>query len=275
MYVHIFAIATQTPLMKFLIFAVFNLLISFASFSQASQANFKYVLHKADTRGETKAGWLHAKHTFTFNNYYDPERMNFGALRVFNDDRIDRGRGFPTHPHNNMEIITIVLKGSVFHKDDFGNSGVIKAGDVQIMSAGTGINHSEANNSSTEDIELFQVWVFPNKKDVKPRYQQKSGLLNNLPKNGFRTLVSPSDTNAVFLYQNAVFVMGGLDAQKKTEYKIRFSGNGVYAFIVEGSGKINGIQVNRRDGIGIWETSKINIEAGSDMKILLMEVPMN
>jgi quercetin 2,3-dioxygenase len=235
---------------------------------------FKYVLHKANTRGETATGWLKAKHTFTFNNYYDPERMNFGALRVFNDDWIDANKGFPLHPHNNMEIITIVLKGAVHHKDDFGNEGTINAGDVQIMSAGTGITHSESNPRN-EPLELFQVWVFPNKKNVKPRYQQKNGIINNLPANAFRTIVSPTDTNGVFLYQNSVFSMGRFDNKRKAEYKMAYKGNGVYAFIVEGSATINGIAADRRDGIGIWNTDKLSIEATSNLKILLMEVPMN
>ena len=237
--------------------------------------DFKYVLHKAETRGETTTGWLLAKHSFTFNNYYDPDRMNFGALRVFNDDWIDKDKGFPFHPHNNMEIITIVLNGSMHHQDDFGNSGVIRASDVQIMSAGTGITHAETNPSKTEHIESFQIWVIPNKKNVKPRYQQKNGILNNIPQNTFKTIVSPTDTTAAFLYQNAVFSIGNLSNKKQFNYPLSFTGNGVYAFVIEGSAMVNGITVNRRDGIGVWNTPQITIEATSELKILLMDVPMN
>jgi quercetin 2,3-dioxygenase len=266
---------------------VFVSLICCAFFSQAqvkptgqvasttSSPSFKHVLHKGETRGETKASWLIAKHSFSFNNYYDPERMNFGALRVFNDDWIQANKGFPTHPHSNMEIITVVLKGSMHHKDDFGNEGTIKAGDVQIMSAGTGIKHSESNPSKTEDIESFQIWVFPNKKDVKPRYQQLNGVLKNQANNTFKTIVSPTDSNAVFLYQNAVFTMGMMDAKKKTTHKVAYKGNGVYFFVLEGNAIINGITVNRRDAIGIWDTDNISIEAVSNLKVLLMDVPMN
>jgi quercetin 2,3-dioxygenase len=233
-----------------------------------------YVLHKADTRGETKASWLYAKHSFTFNNWYDPDKMNFGALRVLNDDWIDKGGAFPMHPHNNMEIITIVLDGSIHHTDNMGNSGVINAGDIQVMSAGIGITHAEANASKSEQLRLLQIWVLPNKKNVVPRYQQLNGVLKNQPKNSFKKVVAPDDSNAAFVYQNTVFQMGIFDKGKKAEYTIAFSGNGVYAFILEGSANINGVLVSRRDGLGIWNTGKLVIEAKEDLKLLLMDVPM-
>ncbi|MFN6945964.1 MAG: pirin family protein [Cytophagaceae bacterium] len=236
--------------------------------------HFKYILHKSDTRGQSKTPWLLSRHTFSFNRYYDPERMNFGTLRVLNDDYVDKGKGFGTHPHDNMEIISIVLEGAIEHEDNMGNKGIIKAGDVQIMSAGTGITHSEYNHSKTDPLKFLQIWVFPDKKDVKPRYEQINGILNNVPVNTFKTIVSPTNTNAVFLYQNAVFSIGEFNMQKKAEYSLAYNGNGVYAFILEGSAKINGIPIERRDGIGIWETNKISIETTPGLKILLMDVPM-
>lgn len=240
----------------------------------SEKPQMQYVLHKAGTRGETNAGWLLAKHTFSFNDYYDPDRMNFGTLRVLNDDRIDPGRGFPTHGHNNMEIITIPLKGSVHHKDNMGNSGVINAGDIQVMSAGTGITHSEANNSKDDTLRLLQIWVLSARQNVQPRYDQMNGILNNPPKNGFKKILDPADTAAMFIYQDAVFSMGYFDKNKMAEYKIAKPGNGVYAFIIEGRATINGIEVNRRDGIGIWDVSQLSIQAGENLQILLMDVPM-
>ena len=237
-------------------------------------AQGKYVLHKANTRGETNAGWLLAKHSFSFNDYYDPERMNFGALRVLNDDLIGKGSKFPMHSHANMEIISVPLEGGMAHKDDMGHSGVIRAGDVQIMSAGTGITHSEANESKKDTLKSLQIWVLPNKGNVKPRYQQLNGILANQPQNTFKRFVSPTDSNALFLYQNAVFSMGRFAKSKKTSYKIAFEGNGVYAFVIEGSAKINGVEVGRRDGIGVWGVQELTIEATSDLRVLLMDVPM-
>jgi quercetin 2,3-dioxygenase len=260
------------------VFLLFFLLIfnspELYSQSKSESGKMQYVLHKSETRGETKASWLHAKHSFTFNNWYDPERMNFGALRVLNDDWIDKGGAFPMHPHNNMEIITIVLEGSIHHTDNMGNSGVINAGDVQVMSAGTGITHSEANASKTNQLKLLQIWVLPNKKNVVPRYQQLNGILKDQPKNSFKKVVAPDDTKAAFVYQNTVFQMGIFEKGKKVDYNLAFAGNGVYAFVLEGSANINGVVVNRRDGVGIWNTSKLTIEAREDLKLLLMDVPM-
>lgn len=234
----------------------------------------QYVLHKAATRGETNAGWLLAKHTFSFNDYYAPDRMNFGALRVLNDDRIDPGKSFPTHGHNNMEIITIPLKGEVYHKDNMGNSGAVRTGDIQVMSAGTGVMHSEANHSQKDTLRLLQIWVLPDQANVKPRYQQINGILDNIPQNSFKKVVAPNDSNAIFLYQDAVFSMGQFEKGKKTDYAVAFKGNGVYAFIIEGSAVINGVSLGRRDGIGIRNTKNLSIEATSDLKVLLMDVPM-
>jgi redox-sensitive bicupin YhaK (pirin superfamily) len=238
------------------------------------KASFQYVFHQANTRGESNAGWLLGKHSFSFNEYYDPERMNFGVLRVLNDDQIDPGTGFGTHPHNNMEIITIPLSGTVEHKDNMGNKGLIQAGDVQMMSAGKGITHSEFNHSKTDTLRLLQIWVFPNKQNVTPRYQQINGILTKEKLNAFTKLVAPNDSTALFLYQNVVFSMGKFDKGFKTTYSINWKGNGVYAFVLKGTALVNGIPVNKRDGIGIWDTDHVSLEATQDLEILWMEVPM-
>lgn len=241
---------------------------------QKQQPGMQYVLHKAGTRGETNAGWLKAKHSFSFNNYYDPDRMNFGALRVLNDDIIDPNRAFPMHPHQNMEIISIVLEGAMAHKDNMGKEGLITANDVQIMSAGTGVRHAEANPSKTDTLKSLQIWVLPNRQNVQPRYEQHSNVLKNQPQNSFRTLISPTDTNAIFLHQDAVFTMAKLAKGKKKDYEIQFDGNGVYAFLIEGSAEVNGVPVERRDAIGVWDTDKLSIKANENTRMLLMEVPM-
>lgn len=238
------------------------------------KGTFHHVVHKAETRGETNAGWLLGKHSFSFGEYYDPNKMHFGALRVLNDDRIDPMKGFRTHPHRNMEIITIPLGGVVEHQDNMGNEGVIKTGDVQIMSAGKGITHSEFNPSQTDTLRLLQIWVLPNKQDVTPRYQQINGILKKEVRNEFKKLVAPNDSNALFLYQNTVFSMGKFDKGNTYRYPVAFKGNGVYAFMIEGTAKLNGIPLNSRDAIGIWDTDSILLETTTDTHILFLDVPM-
>ncbi|MGA0231272.1 MAG: pirin family protein [Saprospiraceae bacterium] len=234
----------------------------------------KSVLHKANTRGHVNHGWLDSNHTFSFANYYNPQRINFGVLRVLNDDRVMAGRGFGTHPHDNMEIISIPLDGDLEHKDSMGNVAVIKKGDVQVMSAGTGIFHSEYNKNSDKEVKFLQIWLFPNKRDVKPRYDQIS--LNNEEMNdNLMQILSPNqDDEGVWIHQNAWFHMGNLSKGKSVEYKIKDSRNGVYAFIIDGDVSIEGQELNRRDGYGVWDTDKINIDAISNARVLLMEVPM-
>ena len=234
----------------------------------------KSVLHKANTRGHVNHGWLDSNHTFSFANYYNPQRMNFGVLRVLNDDRVMAGRGFGTHPHDNMEIISIPLDGDLEHKDSMGNVAVIKEGDVQVMSAGTGIFHSEYNKNSDKEVKFLQIWLFPNKRDVNPRYDQIS--LNNEEMNdNLMQILSPNqDDEGVWIHQNAWFHMGNLSKGKSVEYKIKDSRNGVYAFIIDGDVSIEGQELNRRDGYGVWDTDKINIDAISNARVLLMEVPM-
>lgn len=232
------------------------------------------VLHTAETRGSADHGWLKAKHTFSFANYRHPERMNFGVLRVLNDDVIQGGKGFPSHPHDNIEIITIPLDGSIYHKDNMGNESEISLGDIQVMSAGTGVYHSEFNAHETRDLKLLQIWLFTNKRDVKPRYQQIA-IRNIFVKNKFYQVLSPNESDqGVWIYQNAWFNLGSFDKSVSTTYKMRDSNNGLYAFIIDGGAEIEGQKLKKRDGFGIWDKNEILIEAKANSKILLMDVPM-
>ena len=234
----------------------------------------KTVLHKANTRGQANHGWLKANHSFSFANYYNPERMNFGVLRVLNDDHIAAGMGFGTHPHDNMEIITIPLSGQVEHKDSMGNSGVISPGEVQVMSAGTGIQHSEFNKNKDADLKLLQIWIFPNKRQVTPRYDQLD-ISKAETTNGFKQILSPNPNDAgIWIHQNAWFHMGELSANETYNYQLKDSSNGVYAFLIEGETEIENQTLNPRDGMGIWDSSEIEIKSHAQSKILLMEVPM-
>jgi redox-sensitive bicupin YhaK (pirin superfamily) len=232
------------------------------------------VLHKASSRGYASHSWLETYHTFSFASYYNPERMHFGALRVLNDDVIDGGKGFGRHPHDNMEIITIPLEGALEHKDSMKNTAVIEQGDVQVMSAGTGIFHSEYNKNKDQKVRLLQIWVFPNKKNVEPRYDQMSLKLTDRH-NRLQQIVSPNPDDAgVWIYQDAWFHLGKFDKGIETQYSIKKSGNGVYAFIISGDIRINDQILSARDGLGIWNTENIMIQAESDAEFLLMDVPM-
>lgn len=233
------------------------------------------VIHKAENRGFADHGWLKARHSFSFAGYYNPSQMHFGVLRVLNDDEVAPGKGFGTHPHDNMEIITIPLEGALEHKDNMGNHGVIKYGDVQVMSAGTGVMHSEFNASKEERVKLFQIWLFPDKENVKPRYDQVSLNVNDR-RNKLQMIVSPdTEKNGIWIHQQAWLSLGILDKDYKLTYDIRKKGNGVYAMVVRGEFNINNQQLNERDAIGIWNTGKIDIEAkSSNAEILVMDVPM-
>jgi len=235
----------------------------------------KSVLHKAATRGHANHGWLDTHHTFSFANYYNPDRVHFGALRVLNDDVVAGGRGFSKHPHDNMEIISIPLEGDLEHKDSMGNVAVIKQGDVQVMSAGKGIYHSEKNKNLKQEVRFLQIWMFPNQKNVAPRYDQITLKDTNL-KNQFHQILSPNaDDDGVWAHQNAWFHMGNLEKGTQHFYDLKDKTNGVYAFILEGNVTIEGQALNKRDGFGVWDTEKIELDADSDAKVLLMEVPMN
>jgi redox-sensitive bicupin YhaK (pirin superfamily) len=236
--------------------------------------SMKTVLHKADTRGHANHGWLDTHHTFSFANYHNPERMHFGVLRVLNDDRVAEGRGFGTHPHDNMEIISIPMEGDLEHKDSMGNVAVIKEGDVQVLSAGTGISHSEYNMNQDTEVKFLQIWVFPNKKQVEPRYDQIS--VREIEKeNQFYQILSPfKDDQGVWIHQNAWFNLGKFSKQTKVDYTLNLSDNGIYAFILEGKANIQGQELEKRDGFGLWNTDIISVIAEKDSNILLMEVPM-
>ena len=233
------------------------------------------VLHKSNTRGDANHGWLHSKHTFSFANYYNPERMHFGVLRVLNDDVVSGGKGFGTHPHDNMEIISIPLEGDLEHKDSMGNVTVIKNGDVQVMSAGSGIQHSEYNKNKDNEVRFLQIWVFPNKKNVVPRYDQIT--LNAEDRhNAFQQILSPNPDDAgVWIHQNAWFHLAQFDAKQSQVYKMKDKTNGLYVFNLNGDIRVNDQVLNTRDGYGIWNVDEVNIKADTNAEFLLMEVPMN
>ena len=234
----------------------------------------KTIFHKADTRGDANHGWLHSKHSFSFANYYNPERMNFGVLRVLNDDIVSENRGFGTHPHRDMEIVSIPLEGDLKHIDDMGNSTIIKEGDIQVMSAGTGVMHSEYNNSPEKPEKFLQIWIIPNKMNVVPRYDQITIADNSKP-NDYQQILSPNqDDDGVWIYQDAWFHLANFDKAISREYNLKKEGNGIYIFILEGKAKIGDQVLEKRDALGISETNSFKLEALENSKILLMEVPM-
>jgi len=235
----------------------------------------KTIVHKANERGHANHGWLNAYHSFSFASWYNPDRIQFGMLRVLNDDTVAAGMGFGTHPHDNMEIISIPLEGDLEHKDSMGNTTVIKHGDIQVMSAGTGIQHSEYNRNKDRLTKFLQIWVFPNKKNVTPRYDQITLDLKDRH-NKFQQILSPNaDDAGVWIHQDAWFHLGKFDDAVKTAYKVKRAGNGVYAFMIKGKAIINGQELNERDGLGMWDLDSFDVvskEAGTE--ILLMDVPM-
>jgi len=235
----------------------------------------KTIIHKAESRGHANHGWLDSHHTFSFANYYNPERVHFGALRVLNDDRVAAGEGFGQHPHDNMEIISIPLFGDLEHKDSMGNHGVISTGEIQVMSAGTGIFHSEYNKNKDKEARFLQIWVMPNKKNVTPRYDQIS-LADIAKTNELYQILSPNpDDQGVWIHQQAWFHFGDLSEGWTGQYKLKAEKSGVYFFVIEGNVTVAGQELNRRDGIGISETETIDITVTSQTKLLIMEVPMS
>lgn len=234
----------------------------------------KTILHRAATRGHANHGWLNSYHSFSFAGYYNPERIHFGALRVLNDDSVAAGMGFGTHPHDNMEIISIPLSGDLKHRDSMGNETIIKQGDIQVMSAGTGISHSEMNANKDKEVKFLQIWVFPNKKNVQPRYGQIT-LDETKMKNNLLQVLSPNaDDEGVWIHQDAWFSLGNLEKGITKEYQLKGTNSGVYAFVLEGDVTINAEALHTRDGLAISETDLLNITADTDARILLMEVPM-
>ena len=232
------------------------------------------VLHKADTRGHANHGWLNSFHTFSFADYYDPARMHFGMLRVLNDDTVAPGQGFGTHPHNNMEIISLPLEGDLEHRDSMGNTALIRQGDLQVMSAGTGVTHSEYNANGDRDVKFLQIWVFPDKKGVEPRYDQIS-LADIRKENEWYQVLSPSpEDQGVWIHQQAWFHLGEFTRDVTTGYSLKNEGNGVYAFVLDGDVEIEGQPLTSRDGFGIRDIGQIQVRAQAGSSLLLMEVPM-
>lgn len=232
------------------------------------------ILHKADTRGHADHGWLNAYHSFSFASWYNPDRVQFGTLRVLNDDTVAPGMGFGTHPHDNMEIITIPLEGDLAHKDSMGNAATIKTGDVQVMSAGTGIQHSEYNPNTDQRTKLFQIWLFPKTRNVTPRYQQIT-LDTAAQKNDFAQILSPNaDDAGVWIHQDAWFHLADFDKDFSKTYEIKKEDNGIYIFVISGTITVDGQELETRDGYGITNFKSLDIKATSDAKFLLMEIPM-
>jgi redox-sensitive bicupin YhaK (pirin superfamily) len=233
------------------------------------------IIHRADDRGRSEFGWLHSRHSFSFGRYYDPNRMNFSLLRVLNDDIVEPGEGFGEHPHNNMEIISIVLEGELEHKDSTGTGSVIKAGDVQVMSAGKGITHSEFNHSKKDPVSFLQIWIIPIEKNINQRYDQKY-FKPEEQKNKIKTIVSGINQNGgLYINQNASISMGNFDRGKKINYKIHYPGNGAYLFILNGNIKLGGDLLAKRDAIGIFESPEFSFQTVSDTNFIIIDVPMN
>lgn len=236
----------------------------------------KTIVHKSESRGHANHGWLNSYHTFSFSGYHDPERVHFGALRVLNDDTVSGGMGFGRHPHDNMEIVSIPLEGDLEHRDSMGNSAVIKKGEVQIMSAGTGIYHSEKNKNHNEPVKFLQIWVFPDKKNIEPRYDQQA-FDKKGRENTFQTVVSPLGTEdgGVKINQEAWFSLIKLSETTERAYTLKAENHGVYVFVLSGSVEINGEIFKERDGIGVSETGNFILKSVKDAEVLLMDVPMH
>lgn len=233
----------------------------------------KTIFHAANSRGHANHGWLDAKHSFSFASWYNPERIHFGMLRVLNDDIVAPGMGFGKHPHDNMEIITIPLSGAIKHQDSMGFSEVIEAGEVQVMSAGTGIYHSEFNPNQDQALNLFQIWIFPNQKQVEPRYAQRKYALE---KGAFTPLVGPAHSGlSTWIHQNAWISMGEFEPSTPVNYILNEPTNGVYLMLIEGEITVGEQRLNTRDAIGISQADQLDIQVLGSSKILIIEVPMN
>jgi len=235
----------------------------------------KTVLHKANSRGHANHGWLDSHHTFSFAGYYEPSRVNFGLLRVLNDDIVTGGMGFGLHPHDNMEIVSIPLRGALEHQDNTGGHAIIRSGEVQIMSAGSGIAHSEKNASATEDVNFLQIWVFPKERNIKPRYEQREFDVRDR-QNKLQTVIAPEKGNgALWINQDAWFSLTHMKPGATVDYKLHRTGGGVYVFVIDGSVSVGGHDLARRDGLGVYETEAVTLKAANEAEVLLMEVPLN
>ncbi len=233
----------------------------------------KKTLHRADTRGRASFGWLESYHSFSFGHYHNPERMHFGALRVLNDDRVAPGRGFDTHPHRNMEIISIPLQGDLEHQDSMGNTSVIRAGDVQVMSAGTGVAHSEYNKNADQEVAFLQIWIFPDRSNVEPRYDQIS-LEPEALRNRWHTVLGPQGKHpGLWIHQDAWFHLGDFESGQEPVYTLRDPNHGLYIFVIEGSVEVAGEVLHRRDGLGVEEAGSLAFRMLEPGRVLLMEVP--
>jgi redox-sensitive bicupin YhaK (pirin superfamily) len=231
------------------------------------------ILYRANERGHANHGWLDSYHSFSFANFYDADKIHFGALRVLNDDTVKGGYGFSKHPHENMEIVSIPLSGDLEHKDSTGRHTIIRQGDVQIMSAGSGIAHSEVNANKNSDVKFLQIWVFPKEQNITPRYEQKTfAPVERL--NTIKTVVAPDDTAAVWINQDAWFSLANLEKGISETYQMKNDANGLYVFVIEGAATIAGQDLGKRDAVGISGTKDVTIAANENSEILLIEVPM-
>jgi redox-sensitive bicupin YhaK (pirin superfamily) len=261
------------PLTSISALALSALLSSCSSATGQPATSMNTVFHPSDSRGHADHGWLDTYHSFSFASWHNPERMHFGALRVLNDDAVTGGAGFGTHPHDNMEIISIPLSGDLEHQDSMGNKTVIREGDVQIMSAGTGVMHSEKNHNTDEDVRFLQIWVFPNERDLTPTYDQITMDLAD-QRDRLQCVVSPDGKGGVRIHQNAWFHVGQLSSGWKGSYELHGAGHGVYAMLLEGEASVAGQELGRRDAVGVWNTESFHIEVNEDARLLLIEVPM-
>ncbi len=232
-------------------------------------------VYRSEDRGKANYGWLNTRYSFSFANYYNPEMMNFGLLRVLNDDIVSPGTGFGTHPHDNMEIITIILDGSLEHKDSMGTGDVIHKDEIQVMSAGSGVTHSEFNPSKEKAVNLLQLWIFPKERNIKPRYDQKLFPIDQRRNNLITAVSGLNNKDALYIHQNAEIKLGNFDKSKKINYKLNSKENGVYLFVIDGAVSVEDEELYKRDAIGIYDTNEINIEALDISNFVLIEVPMN
>lgn len=232
------------------------------------------VIHKADTRRKADHGWLQSFHSFSFAGYYNPERMGFGVLRVLNDDRVAPGMGFSKHPHDNMEITSIPLQGDMEHRDSMGNVSVIRQHDVQIMSAGTGVFHSEMNRNNNQEVGFFQIWIYPKERNIQPRYDQRTFHPNDR-KDKMQLVVSPNgESGSLVINQDTWFSLGRFTSSQTLHYTIRRKNNGLYVFVLSGFVTIHEQTLNTRDALGIWDTEEVTLQVASETELLLLDVPM-